>query len=188
MHCGSCIRRVSQALASTKGLKVKEVRVGAARLSSAQNPAPMSESGFGRSGQGRLPGATGRLGDRARHRIDYPPGAGHDLRFLPAPRRRGSAFGCRSPIRSRRSDGQSRQRRLRSCQPQRPRSPDRGHSRGRLRRCASPRRCFRRAVFNRRCNRNFEPQGRPGSTLAAGAAAMLLAMPLDSEMGPLDHA
>ncbi len=41
MHCGSCIRRVSQALASTPGLEVKEVRVGAARLSSDENPAPV---------------------------------------------------------------------------------------------------------------------------------------------------
>ncbi len=32
MHCGSCVRRASQALASTEGLTVKEVRVGAARL------------------------------------------------------------------------------------------------------------------------------------------------------------
>jgi len=41
MHCGSCIRRVSHALASTDGLKVKEVRVGAARLISTLNPAPI---------------------------------------------------------------------------------------------------------------------------------------------------
>lgn len=41
MHCGSCVRRVSQALASTPGLEVKEVRVGAARLSSALSPAPV---------------------------------------------------------------------------------------------------------------------------------------------------
>jgi copper chaperone len=34
MHCGSCVRRVSQALASTTGLEVKEVRVGAARFTS----------------------------------------------------------------------------------------------------------------------------------------------------------
>lgn len=40
MHCGSCVRRVSQALASTPGLTVEEVRVGAARLRSEQNPAP----------------------------------------------------------------------------------------------------------------------------------------------------
>lgn len=32
MHCGSCVRRVSQALAATEGLKVEEVRLGAARL------------------------------------------------------------------------------------------------------------------------------------------------------------
>ena len=44
MHCGSCIRRVSQALASTEGITVKEVRLGAARLSvtsSAAKPAPV---------------------------------------------------------------------------------------------------------------------------------------------------
>ncbi|HXR40318.1 MAG TPA: heavy metal-associated domain-containing protein [Terracidiphilus sp.] len=41
MHCGSCIRRVGQALASTEGLEVQEVRVGAARLISTQNPAPV---------------------------------------------------------------------------------------------------------------------------------------------------
>lgn len=32
MHCGSCVRRVSQALAATPGINVKEVRVGAARF------------------------------------------------------------------------------------------------------------------------------------------------------------
>ncbi len=36
MHCGSCVRRVTQALASTEGLKVEEVRLGAARLSAAE--------------------------------------------------------------------------------------------------------------------------------------------------------
>jgi len=41
MHCGSCVRRVSQALASTPGLQVKEVRVGAARLASTGSPAPV---------------------------------------------------------------------------------------------------------------------------------------------------
>lgn len=40
MHCGSCIRRVSQALASAQGLEVKEVRIGAARLISTQDPPP----------------------------------------------------------------------------------------------------------------------------------------------------
>jgi copper chaperone len=34
MHCGSCVRRVSQALAATPGVTVDEVRVGAARLTS----------------------------------------------------------------------------------------------------------------------------------------------------------
>lgn len=34
MHCGSCIRRVTQALSSVPDLRVEEVRLGAARLSS----------------------------------------------------------------------------------------------------------------------------------------------------------
>ncbi len=41
MHCGSCVRRVSQALAATPGVVVKEVGVGTARLSSAEEPAPV---------------------------------------------------------------------------------------------------------------------------------------------------
>lgn len=41
MHCGSCVRRVSQALASTTGLEVKEVQIGAARLASTQDPPPI---------------------------------------------------------------------------------------------------------------------------------------------------
>jgi len=41
MHCGACVCRVSQALDSTPGLKVGEVRVGAARVKSEQEPAPV---------------------------------------------------------------------------------------------------------------------------------------------------
>ena len=41
MHCGSCVRRVSQALAATEGVVVNEVRVGAARLTSTQDPPPV---------------------------------------------------------------------------------------------------------------------------------------------------
>ena len=44
MHCGSCVRRASQALAATPGLTVKEVRVGAARLESNTEPAPVDEA------------------------------------------------------------------------------------------------------------------------------------------------
>jgi copper chaperone len=40
MHCGACVRRVSQALASEPGVTVAEVRLGAARLRSEQDPAP----------------------------------------------------------------------------------------------------------------------------------------------------
>lgn len=39
MHCGACVRRVSQALASAQGLAVKEVRIGAARIESDQQSA-----------------------------------------------------------------------------------------------------------------------------------------------------
>jgi len=41
MHCGACVKRVSQALESTPGLKVGEVRVGAARITSEQESAPV---------------------------------------------------------------------------------------------------------------------------------------------------
>jgi copper chaperone CopZ len=41
MHCGACVRRVSQALAATPGVVVNEVRVGAARLTAAEEPGPM---------------------------------------------------------------------------------------------------------------------------------------------------
>jgi copper chaperone len=34
MHCGSCIRRVTQALSSVPEVRVEEVRLGAARLNS----------------------------------------------------------------------------------------------------------------------------------------------------------
>ena len=41
MHCGACVRRVSQALAAVEGMVVNEVRVGAARLTSKQDPPPV---------------------------------------------------------------------------------------------------------------------------------------------------
>lgn len=41
MHCGSCVRRVTQALAATEGVEVKEVNIGSARLTSNQEPAPV---------------------------------------------------------------------------------------------------------------------------------------------------
>ncbi len=39
MHCGACVRRVSQALERVPGAHVEEVRIGAARLK-ADDPAP----------------------------------------------------------------------------------------------------------------------------------------------------
>jgi copper chaperone CopZ len=44
MHCGSCVRRASQALAAVDGVVVNEVRVGAARLTSTAEPAPVDEA------------------------------------------------------------------------------------------------------------------------------------------------
>jgi copper chaperone CopZ len=41
MHCGSCVRRVSQTLAAVEGVEVNEVRVGAARFTSNLEPAPV---------------------------------------------------------------------------------------------------------------------------------------------------
>ena len=41
MHCGSCVRRVSLALAATPGVTVNEVRVGAARFTTDQGSAPI---------------------------------------------------------------------------------------------------------------------------------------------------
>jgi copper chaperone len=53
MHCGSCVRRVNQALASVPGVVVNEVRIGAARFTALQEPAPvdlvveaLAKSGF----------------------------------------------------------------------------------------------------------------------------------------------
>lgn len=41
MHCGSCVRRVTQALTATEGVEVREVNIGSARLSSSHEPAPV---------------------------------------------------------------------------------------------------------------------------------------------------
>ncbi len=44
MHCGSCVRRVSQALQSAEDVEVKEVQIGAARLESTQDPPPIDHA------------------------------------------------------------------------------------------------------------------------------------------------
>ncbi len=44
MHCGACVRRVSQALSATEGVEVKEVRLGAARLETTQDPPPVDRA------------------------------------------------------------------------------------------------------------------------------------------------
>ena len=41
MHCGACVRRVTQALNSAGNLVVEEVRIGAARLKSPDNNPPV---------------------------------------------------------------------------------------------------------------------------------------------------
>jgi copper chaperone len=37
MHCGACVRRVTQALEKLDGVNVEEVRIGAARLQAGEN-------------------------------------------------------------------------------------------------------------------------------------------------------
>jgi copper chaperone len=44
MHCGSCVRRVTQTLNSTEGLTVQEVQIGAARLGAADEPAAVERA------------------------------------------------------------------------------------------------------------------------------------------------
>jgi copper chaperone CopZ len=41
MHCGACVKRVSQALEKVEGVQVGEVRVGAARV---QTPEDLPET------------------------------------------------------------------------------------------------------------------------------------------------
>jgi len=41
MHCGACVKRVSQALEKVEGVRVGEVRVGAARV---QTPEDLPET------------------------------------------------------------------------------------------------------------------------------------------------
>jgi copper chaperone CopZ len=44
MHCSSCVRRVSQALATVKDVKVEEVRVGAARVRCPGEPSLVAQA------------------------------------------------------------------------------------------------------------------------------------------------
>jgi len=44
MHCGSCVRRVSQALAAAPGVVVNEVRLGGARITTVNNSAPDADA------------------------------------------------------------------------------------------------------------------------------------------------
>jgi copper chaperone len=46
MHCGSCVRRVGQALATVPGVTVNEVRVGAARFT-AQHESGSGDNSIG---------------------------------------------------------------------------------------------------------------------------------------------
>jgi copper chaperone CopZ len=52
MHCGSCVRRVTEALAATDGIEVQEVRIGAARVRAIKNPPPIDlvVAALGKSG------------------------------------------------------------------------------------------------------------------------------------------
>ncbi|MGA3080903.1 MAG: cation transporter [Terracidiphilus sp.] len=41
MFCGSCVRRVTQALASVEGVVTDDVRIGTAQLTTSLSPAPV---------------------------------------------------------------------------------------------------------------------------------------------------
>ena len=41
MHCGSCVRRVTQALSSVEGAVAKDVQIGTAQLTTELDPAPV---------------------------------------------------------------------------------------------------------------------------------------------------
>ena len=45
MHCGSCIRRVTQAIGSAGPFEVEEVRLGAARFQAPGGPSEMDAAG-----------------------------------------------------------------------------------------------------------------------------------------------
>lgn len=44
MHCGSCVRRVTDALNREEGLQAQEVRIGAARVRSVSEPPPVERA------------------------------------------------------------------------------------------------------------------------------------------------
>lgn len=51
MHCGSCVRRVTQALSAEPGVEVKEVRIGAARFAATEAlPADAAIAALARAG------------------------------------------------------------------------------------------------------------------------------------------
>jgi len=50
MHCGSCIRRVTQALGSAEGVHVEEVRLGAARLTAPSSSVDLAIAALAKAG------------------------------------------------------------------------------------------------------------------------------------------
>ena len=50
MHCGSCVRRVSQALGGTGGMVVNEVRLGAARVTFPEEHTSLNQAAANRTG------------------------------------------------------------------------------------------------------------------------------------------
>ena len=86
MHCGSCVRRVTQALNPAGDVEVEEVRIGAARLKSPDDE-PSRGCRDSCSCQGRLQrtiGAISRKMDSIRDRIADIAGHRNDVCFLPA--------------------------------------------------------------------------------------------------------
>jgi len=102
MHCGACVRRVTEALKSVEGAVVNEVRVGAARSLSTGTlrpsilplpPLPKPDS--------RRVWKPDSTHASACDRIHHAACSGDDLRLLPASCGRGSALHGRSQNRTR---------------------------------------------------------------------------------------
>ena len=160
MHCGSCVRRASQALAAVEGVDRQRSARGRGAPDLGRG-ARARRCGDCRPRQGRLHRASGTVSGAARNRIAHASRAGDDVCLLPASRGRSAARDRRRRIGACRSDGPSRQRGLRSGDG-RARATGRGDSRRGLRRRASARRAIlqpARTIASARPS----PRAKPGS-------------------------
>ena len=187
MHCGSCVRRVSQALASVEGVAVNEVRVGAARLTSAVEPPRRSI----------LPIAALAKAGYAAH-LEAISDATPATESLTLPVLGMTCASCQHHVEEalRSTAGvESARVDLMAHRASVVFDPAAGRARSNWSRPFAARattRCFPAPVLRMPARRTAigptESARKAVVTLIAGAAAMLLAMPLGAQMGALDHA